>query len=117
MTILIIEDEKELRELFRDLFLEKGLKVLVAENGLIGLEILASNSIDLVLTDIQMPIMSGIDFLLSAKSLNKSLPPIVVMSGGSPYSVGQIYQAGAVAFFDKINLSPHLVLNYLAKSA
>lgn len=117
MTLLIIEDDKDLRELFRDQFEVRGLTVFLAENGKVGLEILKSEEIDLVLTDIQMPIMNGFEFLKQSKGLQKRLPPIVVMTGGSPYTSSQLYAEGASAYLDKISLSADKVLGYIKKSA
>ena len=117
MTVLIIEDEPFLREIFKDQFEAKGHAVFAADNGKIGLEMLAREVIDLVLTDVQMPVMSGMDFLKLAKARSIDMPPVVVMTGGCSYTVEQFYEAGASAYFDKIGISVDRVISVLNRSA
>lgn len=64
--ILIIEDEKPLREAFCFLLEGEGFKVMTAENGKIGLERLDSFQPDLILLDMLMPVMDGMTFLKKA---------------------------------------------------
>lgn len=65
--ILIIEDEKPLREAFAYLFQSEGFVVDLAENGKAGLSRLKAFKPDLVLLDMLMPIMNGQEFLQKAK--------------------------------------------------
>lgn len=65
--ILIIEDEKPLREAFCFLLEGEGFKVMTAENGKIGLERLDSFQPDLILLDMLMPVMDGMTFLKKAQ--------------------------------------------------
>jgi DNA-binding response OmpR family regulator len=65
--ILIIEDEKPLREAFAFLFQSEGFAVELAENGKVGLARLKSFKPHLVLLDMLMPIMNGEEFLRRAK--------------------------------------------------
>lgn len=117
MTVLIIEDEPFLRELFKDQFEDRGHAVFMAENGKVGLEILAREVIDLVLTDVQMPVMSGMDFLKLARARSIDQPPVVVMTGGCLYTIEQFYEAGASAYFDKTGISVDRVISVLNRSA
>lgn len=117
MNILIIEDDKELRDLFKEKFEEYGLIVFPAENGEVGLEILAHESIDFVLTDVQMPVMSGMDFLRNARKIKKQLPPIFIMTGGCQYTKKQFYDEGAAGFFEKTDVSIEEVIGYSKKYA
>ena len=61
-TILFVEDEKNMLQLFKKVFTEKGFKVLTASNGIQGLEILMNLQPDLIVSDIMMPEMDGIEF-------------------------------------------------------
>ena len=61
--ILIIEDELPLREAFAFLLKSEGYEVEVAENGKVGLEKLKTFQPDIILLDLLMPVMNGIEFL------------------------------------------------------
>ena len=117
MIVLIIEDDSDLRDIFKEKFERRGLIVFTAENGQVGLDILANEVIDLVLTDIQMPIMTGMDFLKFAKNLPIELPPIIVMTGGSPFTSEQIFDAGATAYFNKLDVTAEKIISVCSKKA
>lgn len=58
-TILLIEDNTEVRENTAEILELANFKVLQAENGKIGVEIANANSIDLIICDIMMPVLDG----------------------------------------------------------
>lgn len=60
--ILFVEDEPNMRNLVEKVFLEKGYRILTAPNGIKALEILVNTTPDLIISDIMMPEMNGIDF-------------------------------------------------------
>ncbi len=61
--ILVIDDEKSIRNALHEILVYEKYEVELAENGLEGLEKLASNDFDIVLCDIKMPEMDGIEVL------------------------------------------------------
>lgn len=61
-TILVIEDDREARESLRRVLEVLGARVLVAENGIDGLERLAGARVDAALCDLTMPVMDGLEF-------------------------------------------------------
>jgi len=68
-SILIIDDNEELRETYKDFFELEGFGVWVADNGLKGLEIVHSNErIGLIFVDLMMPVMSGVEFIEKCKN-------------------------------------------------
>jgi CheY-like chemotaxis protein len=69
MTILIVDDEPSYRLLLRSVLLELGYEVVQAENGEDGLKKLQSNLVDLVISDIYMPVMDGIRFNRAVRAL------------------------------------------------
>ena len=81
-TILIVDDIPDIRELLSIILSDAGYEVLSASNGLEAIEILASNSIDLVVTDILMPKMDGIELINRAKESHKNLQFILISGGG-----------------------------------
>jgi DNA-binding response OmpR family regulator len=79
-TILIVEDNVELRNYLKN-ELKKEYKVLVAENGQIGLELALQKLPDLILTDVIMPIMNGLELCKSIKAdLKTSHIPLMMLS-------------------------------------
>jgi ligand-binding sensor domain-containing protein/signal transduction histidine kinase/DNA-binding response OmpR family regulator len=79
-TILIVEDNVELRNYLRN-ELKKEYKVLVAENGQVGLELALQKLPDLILTDVIMPVMSGLELCKNIKAdLKTSHIPLMMLS-------------------------------------
>ena len=80
-TILIVEDEKGIRETVAIFLRNQGYKVLQAENGLEGLELIEKNEIHLAVVDIMMPVMDGISMVMK---LRKSYDfPVIFLSARS----------------------------------
>lgn len=65
--ILIVEDEKSLRDTLRDMFTTSGYEVEVAENGQEALDLVFSTNPDVIITDISMPVMDGYEFVQEIK--------------------------------------------------
>jgi two-component system response regulator PilR (NtrC family) len=74
--ILIVDDEQSMREWMRLLFKGEGYEVLTAPDGIVAKELLATEYIDLVLTDIRMPRMGGLELL---KAVKEMAPETIVM--------------------------------------
>jgi CheY-like chemotaxis protein len=69
-TILLADDEPNIRRVFEALFTKEGHTVLTAENGKKALEIAGANQIDMLITDLIMPDMSGVEVLQKVKQLH-----------------------------------------------
>lgn len=83
-TILVIDDNKDYRELILEILTLEGYMTLEAENGLFGLQIIRQYMPDLILCDIDMPVMNGIEVLRSLRNDTKfSKIPFLILSGGS----------------------------------
>ena len=78
--LLVVDDESAIRESISLLLEEKGYKVQTANNGREGIRVFESFQPDLVLTDISMPDMEGIEFMRILRKRREGLP-IIVMSG------------------------------------
>ena len=94
-TILIIEDEAKMRRLLELNLGEDGFKTLSAGDAETGLKLLASETVDLVLTDLKLPGVSGLEFLQSAKRQNAALPIVVMTAFGSVETAVEAMKAGA----------------------
>jgi DNA-binding NtrC family response regulator len=79
-SILVVDDELLIRDLLYDFFSEQGWQITVAECAEKALELLESKEVDLVLSDIKMPDMDGLQF---AQALRNQYPelPVVLMTG------------------------------------
>ena len=75
--ILLVDDEEGIQLLYREEFEDEGFEVISAYNGEEALEKFSSEAPDLVILDINMPGMSGIEVLRRMKELNAELPVIL----------------------------------------
>ena len=94
-TILIIEDEAKMRRLLELNLGDDGFKTLSAGDAQTGLKLLAAEPVDLVLTDLKLPGMSGLELLQAAKQNNPALPVVVMTAFGSVETAVEAMKAGA----------------------
>ncbi|MGH9431389.1 MAG: sigma-54-dependent transcriptional regulator [Terriglobia bacterium] len=94
-TILIIEDEAKMLRLLELSLAGEGYAVRTAADGETGLKMLRQETIDLVLTDLKLPGMSGLDFLQAMKRLDGRIPVVVMTAFGSVETAVQAMKAGA----------------------
>ena len=101
--LLIIDDERGIRNTLKEILADEGHEVDVAENGKLGLEMAQAKSFDLIFSDIKMPEMDGIEFLTALKSGDEpSDAPIVMISGhGDVETAVQALKLGAYDFLLK----------------
>jgi CheY-like chemotaxis protein len=85
-TILVVDDEKNIRLLYKAELEDEGYKVLTASNGLEALDVLKQETVDLVLLDIKMPEMDGPEFLRHIRQFNQTLPIIISTAYGDQVS-------------------------------
>lgn len=101
LKILIVDDEKDLRLTIKEVFEIFGWEVHDAENGKKGLEKMMSDKYDFVISDIRMPVATGIDFLKNLPEEMKRQTPIIMMSAYSDYSEKALQQLGASKLIPK----------------
>ncbi len=110
--ILIVDDEKNYPTILGEVLKEEGFEPVTAASGLMALEILKSEAIDLVLTDVMMPGMDGIELLDQIKEFNATLPVIVMTAHGSVERAVEAMQKGAFTYilkpFDNDTLVAHI---------
>ncbi len=81
--ILVVDDEPKMRRVL-EIMLEKiGYSVLSASNGVEAQEIFAANAVDLIITDLRMPEMDGIELLGTVRAKNSEVPVIVITAHGT----------------------------------
>ena len=105
--ILIIEDEPSIRRVLIKILSEESesYKVDEAEDGIIGLEKIKNNDYDLVLCDIKMPKMDGVELLQAVKKIKPEIPMVMISGHGDMETAIQTMRLGA---FDYISKPPDL---------
>jgi two-component system chemotaxis response regulator CheY len=108
-TILVMDDDQSMRELLRLHLSNAGYKVLVAEDAIDGGHLFLRRHPDLVLVDIEMSFMDGLEFLRAVKAdrTTRSVPVIFVTARAD--AEGQAKKLGAAAFLTKPLLLPELL--------
>ncbi|HSZ60207.1 MAG TPA: sigma-54 dependent transcriptional regulator [Terriglobales bacterium] len=97
-TILIIEDEAKMRRLLELNLGDDGFKTLSAGDAESGLKLLASEPVHLVLTDLKLPGMNGLEFLQAAKQIDSAMPIVVMTAFGSVETAVEAMKAGATDY-------------------
>lgn len=101
-TILVVDDAAQIREFVVDYVLRpSGYEVLTAESGEQGLELAEQNQPDLIVSDIKMPGMSGLDLTRAIKARLPHTPIILITAEGSEQIAQQALRAGATDYFIK----------------
>jgi len=100
-TILVVDDELSMREFLAILLEKEGYRVLGAADGQEALEIVDRESVDLVVSDIRMPGMNGLDLLASLKKKDSSLPVIMITAFASPEDAVAAMKNGAFDYITK----------------
>ncbi|OAD92123.1 Fis family transcriptional regulator [Aequorivita soesokkakensis] len=105
--ILIIEDEAAIRRVLVKILSEenKGYEVFEAEDGLSGMEIIKKEDFDLVLCDIKMPKMDGVEVLEAVKKIKPEIPMVMISGHGDLDTAVNTMRLGA---FDYISKPPDL---------
>jgi len=96
MKLLIVDDDKTTRKLLSLYLKGKGYEVVPAENGLDAIEKLGTESINLVVTDMNMPYMDGIELTktLRSDSILKNMPIIMVTTEADDDEKKKAFDAG-----------------------
>ncbi len=100
-TILIVDDEEQIRESMRGVLADEGYAIRLAENGRRGLEILDKEKPALVILDVWMPEMDGIEFLREVRKRHPKTRVVVVSGHGNIETAVRATQLGAFDFIEK----------------
>jgi two-component system NtrC family response regulator len=100
-NILIVDDEKNYPMIIGELLQEEGYTSLTASSGMEALDILKTDTVDLVLTDVKMPGMSGIQLLERIKQISPDIPVIIMTAYGSVEKAVEAMHKGAYTFILK----------------
>ena len=101
MKVLVVDDERSIRNSMKDILEYENIEVVLAENGATALEIFKKNSFDLVFCDIKMQGMDGIEVLDKMQGLNAETPIVMISGHGNIDTAVECIKKGAYDFIEK----------------
>ncbi|MFV1958425.1 MAG: sigma-54-dependent transcriptional regulator, partial [Planctomycetota bacterium] len=101
LRILVVDDDRNSRESLGRALTRDGHEILVAENGKIALEMARENEVDLVLTDLKMPGLDGLDFLEGLRVVRPDVPAILISAFASVDTAVKAVRRGVCDVLEK----------------
>ena len=99
--VLVVDDERSMRELLSIVLRRDGYDVLIAEDGATAVELLKRERVDILITDIRMPHMNGVDLLREAKRIAPDIVSIVMTAFASTETAVEALRLGAADYVHK----------------
>jgi DNA-binding NtrC family response regulator len=99
--ILVVDDEKHVRTLFERVLVKEGYQVECAASGSEAIDKLATNTFDLVVTDLKMDGIDGLDLIKKGKKAKQDLPFVLISGYGTAQTAGLAAKEGADVFLMK----------------
>jgi len=101
VTVLVAEDDNLIRTIFAEIVKGEGFDVVEAGDGQEAFDLVTSRKIDMIISDMKMPEMSGFDLLLAVKKTHPEIPVTVITGFNSEYREDDALAAGADAYITK----------------
>jgi len=116
-TILIVEDDPLLTKMYQTKFESEGYNVLVASDGIVGLSMAKKGGMDVIVLDIMMPQLSGIDLLakLRKTTKGKNIPVIVLTNLASGEEESRAKSLGVKEYLVKADQTPTALVEIINK--
>ena len=99
--IIVLDDEKAMRDFLKIMLVKEGYDVKAMASGAKALEYCRANPFDLVITDVKMPAMGGVEFLKALREFDSEVPVIMVTAYASVETAIEAMKAGAYDYFTK----------------
>ncbi|HEX4347962.1 MAG TPA: sigma-54 dependent transcriptional regulator [Vicinamibacterales bacterium] len=99
--ILVVDDERSMRELLAIVLRREGYEVLLAENGRAAIETLEREPVDILISDIKMPDLSGVEVLRAAKRVDQDILGIMITAFASTDTAVEAMRLGACDYLSK----------------
>lgn len=99
-SVLLVEDDESLKDIISLILRELGFEVTLAANGQLALDLISKQKFTLIISDIQMPQLNGVDMLeaIRKRGLNT---PVILMTGYSDFLDVNLERRGAAALLEK----------------
>lgn len=101
LRLLIVDDQKGIRRLLTEVFLEYGYEIDSCANGIKALEVIPEFKPDLIIMDVKMPGMNGIDVLKKLRETDKDIRVIMMTAYGDQHYINQAETLGVARFLIK----------------
>lgn len=113
--VLLIEDVRDIIDIYTRRFDHEGFVCQVAENGAWGLKLAQTSPFDVILLDLMMPALNGLDALstLRATPKLKATPIVVLTNSAEPHDIEAAKRAGATDVFIKARVTPTQIVNHI----
>jgi two-component system response regulator PilR (NtrC family) len=99
--ILVVDDERSMREMLQIVLRREGYEVLLAENGRSAIDLLEREPVDILISDIKMPDLSGVDVLRAAKKIDQDILGIMITAFASTETAVEAMRLGACDYLSK----------------
>ncbi|MGB4351227.1 MAG: sigma-54 dependent transcriptional regulator [Tissierellaceae bacterium] len=109
INILLVDDEAAIRETLKIILKNEGYDIYTAENGNVALEIIRNNIIDILITDLKMPKMNGIELMERVLSLDPDIETIFISAYADIKSAIRAVKLGAMDYLEKSFTNEELI--------
>jgi two-component system chemotaxis response regulator CheY len=109
---LVVEDSKTMRNMLSESLMRiPGMQIVEAENGLAGIRALASERFDLVVTDVNMPVMDGLKLVKHVRGdpRHEKTPIVIITTESAPHDRDRAMALGANAYIEKPIQAPRVI--------
>jgi DNA-binding response OmpR family regulator len=115
--ILLIDDTKMVQQIYKSKLMLDGFQVITADNGMEGIKLLSEDPPDLILLDLNMPVLDGYKVLQVVKTNPKlsSIPVIIFSAKGQPEEIEKALNLGADGYLVKATTKPQDVVAKVKK--
>jgi two-component system response regulator HydG len=100
-TILVVDDDAESRAAMLKVLESVGYKTMEADNGQQGLDLILQESVDLLVTDLRLPVMDGVELLKRTKAADQEIEVILITGHGTVEVAVEAIKEGAYDFITK----------------
>jgi YesN/AraC family two-component response regulator len=108
--ILVVDDEENMLQMLNTFFTEKEFSCFTAKNGIEALKILGKDEIDIVITDMKMPEMDGLELLKNIKEKHKNISAVIMTGFSEEYTTTEALNLGADGYITKPFRNKELLL-------
>lgn len=109
-SILIVDDEENMLKMLKTFFEEKEFKCYTAKNGREALVVIEANKVDLVITDMKMPEMDGLELLRVIKEKYNNISAVIMTGFAEEYTTTEALNLGADGYITKPFRNKELLL-------